>query len=49
MVGSIMDPRDKVILILFAKTGIRRSEMLIIGDVNWVVCTLFFYQYPQLV
>jgi integrase/recombinase XerD len=38
LVGSIMDPRDKAIAFLFAKTGIRRGELLKldVSDVNWL-------------
>jgi len=38
LVNSIMDPRDKAIAILFAKTGIRRGELLKldIDDINWL-------------
>lgn len=37
LVNSIMDPRDKAIAVLLAKTGIRRGELLRldIDDVNW--------------
>jgi len=37
LVGSIMDPRDKAIAILFAKTGIRRGELLKldVDDIHW--------------
>ncbi|MBS7655991.1 site-specific integrase [Candidatus Bathyarchaeota archaeon] len=37
LINSIIDPRDKAIAILFAKTGIRRSELLRIdvNDINW--------------
>jgi len=37
LVGSIMDPRDKAIAVLFAKTGIRRSELLKldVDDIHW--------------
>jgi len=37
LVSSIMDPRDKAIAVLFAKTGIRRSELLKldVDDVHW--------------
>jgi len=37
LVNSIMDPRDKAIAILLAKTGIRRGELLRIDvdDINW--------------
>lgn len=37
LVNSIMTPRDKAIAVLFAKTGIRRGELLRIDDddINW--------------
>jgi len=37
LVASIMDPRDKAIAVLFAKTGIRRGELLRldVDDVRW--------------
>lgn len=37
LLNSILDPRDKVIAILLAKTGIRRGELLRLGveDINW--------------
>jgi len=37
LVNSIIDPRDKAIAVLLAKTGIRRSELLRIdvSDINW--------------
>lgn len=37
LVGSIMDPRDKAVVVLFAKTGIRRSELLRldVDDIQW--------------
>jgi len=37
LVGSIMDPRDKATVVLFAKTGIRRSELLKldVDDIHW--------------
>jgi integrase/recombinase XerD len=37
LVGSIMDPRDKAITVLFAKTGIRRGELLKldVDDIHW--------------
>ena len=36
-INSIVDPRDKAIAILFAKTGIRRGELINIDidDINW--------------
>ena len=37
LVNSILDPRDKAIAVLLAKTGVRRGEMLKIDvdDINW--------------
>lgn len=37
LVNSIMDPRDKTIAVLLAKTGIRRGELLRLDveDINW--------------
>jgi len=37
LINSIMDPRDKTIAVLLAKTGIRRGELLIINvdDIDW--------------
>jgi len=37
LVNSIMDPRDKAIAVLLAKTGIRRGELLRldVDDINW--------------
>jgi integrase/recombinase XerD len=37
LVNSIMDPRDKAIALMLAKTGIRRGELLRLNveDVNW--------------
>ena len=37
LVGSIMDPRDKAIAVLFAKTGIRRGELLKldVDNIHW--------------
>jgi len=37
LVNSIMDPRDKAMTVLLAKTGIRRGELLRIDvdDINW--------------
>ena len=37
LVNSILDPRDKAIVVLLAKTGIRRGELIRIDvdDINW--------------
>jgi integrase/recombinase XerD len=38
LINSVMDPRDKAILTLFAKTGIRRGELIKIDveDIDWI-------------
>jgi integrase/recombinase XerD len=38
LVGSIMDPRDKAIALMLAKTGIRRGEMLKldVDSIDWL-------------
>ena len=37
LVNSAIDPRDKAIMVLLAKTGVRRGELVRIdvGDINW--------------
>ena len=37
LVNSILDPRDKAVVVLFAKTGIRRGELIGIDvdDIDW--------------
>jgi len=37
LINSIIDPRDKALAVLFAKTGVRRGELLKIDveDINW--------------
>ena len=37
LINSILDTRDKAIMVLFAKTGIRRGELIAIdiSDINW--------------
>ena len=37
LVNSIIDPRDRAMVVLFAKTGVRRGELLKLDldDVNW--------------
>jgi integrase/recombinase XerD len=37
LVNSIIDPRDKAMVVLFAKTGVRRGELLKmdVDDINW--------------
>lgn len=38
LVNSILDPRDKAIAVLFAKTGVRRNELLSldVDSINWI-------------
>ena len=38
LVNSALDPRDKAIMVLLAKTGVRRGELvkMDVDDVNWV-------------
>ena len=38
LVKSIVSPRDRALVILLAKTGVRRGELIAmdVGDVNWV-------------
>jgi len=38
LVNTIMDPRDKAVLVILAKTGIRRQECCNIdmGDIDWI-------------
>jgi len=42
LVSSILDPRDKAIALLFAKTGVRRGELLRldVGDIDWQDCSI---------
>jgi integrase/recombinase XerD len=42
LVGSIMDPRDQLIVTLLLKTGVRRKELLAmdIDDINWKNCSI---------
>jgi len=38
LVNSILDPRDKAIAVVFAKTGVRRNELLSldVDSINWI-------------
>jgi integrase/recombinase XerD len=49
LVNSILDPRDRAVAILFAKTGIRRNELLSldVDDVNWVVYSITLKETPK--
>ena len=46
---SILDPRDRAIALLFAKTGMRRSELLSLdmGDVNWKDYSITLKPHPK--
>lgn len=49
LVNSILDPRDKAIAVLFAKTGIRRKELLSsdVDDINWVEYSITLKPTPK--
>jgi integrase/recombinase XerD len=49
LVNSILDPRDKAIAALLAKTGIRRNELLSLDtdSINWVECSVTLKQTPK--
>jgi len=48
-VSSILDPRDRAIALLFAKTGMRRSELLSldVDDVNWKDYSITLKPHPK--
>jgi integrase/recombinase XerD len=49
LVNFIMDPRDKAIAVLFAKTGIRRGELLRIDidDIRWEDYSIILKRTPK--
>jgi integrase/recombinase XerD len=49
LINSIMDPRDKAIATVFAKTGIRRGELLRIDidDIDWEECSITLKPTPK--
>lgn len=49
LVNSILDPRDRSIAVLFAKTGIRRNELLSldVDDINWVEYSITLKHTPK--
>jgi integrase/recombinase XerD len=49
LVNSILDPRDKAIAVSFAKTGIRRNELLSldVDDVNWMDYSITLKRTPK--
>ena len=49
LVNSILDPRDKAIATVFAKTGIRRNELLNldVGSINWVEYSITLKPTPK--
>ena len=49
LVNSILDPRDKAIAVLLAKTGIRRNELLSLDtdSVNWTEYSITLKQTPK--
>jgi integrase/recombinase XerD len=48
-VSSILDPRDRAIALLFAKTGVRRNELLSldVDDVNWKDYSIRLKPHPK--
>ncbi len=49
LVSAVMDPRDRAMIFLLAKTGIRRGEMLKldVGDINWSEGSLMLKPTPK--
>lgn len=48
-VSSILDPRDRAVALLFAKTGVRRNELLSldVGDVSWKDYSITLKPHPK--
>lgn len=49
LVNSIMDPRDRAIVVMLAKTGVRRGELLRIDvdDINWEEYSILLKSTPK--
>lgn len=49
LMNSIMDPRDKAIAVLLAKTGVRRGELLKldVDDIRWEDCSIKLKPTPK--
>jgi integrase/recombinase XerD len=49
LVNSILDPRDRAIAVLFAKTGIRRNELLSldVDSINWIEYSITLKRTPK--
>lgn len=49
LINSVLDPRNKAILTLLAKTGIRRGELIRIdiGDIDWVNQSIQLKPHPK--
>jgi integrase/recombinase XerD len=49
LINSILEPRDKAIVTLLAKTGIRRGELIRIDveDINWVEQSIRLKSHPK--
>jgi len=49
LVNSILDPRDKAIVTLLAKTGIQRGELIRIdmGDIDWLEQSIRLKHHPK--
>jgi len=49
LVNSIMEPRDKAVVLLFAKTGVRRSELINmdVDDIDWIEQSILLKPTPK--
>ncbi len=49
LISSILGPRDKAIVTLLAKTGIRRNELIMInlGDIDWIEQSIRLKPHPK--
>ena len=49
LINSIMEPRDKAVILLLAKTGIRRKELIAIDtdDIDWVDQSIQLKETPK--
>lgn len=49
LINSILDPRDKAVVTLLAKTGIRRGELIRIDldDIDWVERSIMLKPHPK--
>lgn len=49
LVNSIMEPRDKAVVLLFAKTGVRRNELINmdVDDIDWIEQSILLKPTPK--